>query len=89
MSEVIGNMTTVQNVRARFNLIKVAQVSWNPEARLLTFQAVSGGSPEENTFARYTPNGTLEMTVDNPATAPFFELGGSYYLDFTRVPEKA
>jgi hypothetical protein len=43
------------------------------------------GSDENNTFARFTPNAHLSMTVCNPALLGMFEVGEQYYLDFTKA----
>lgn len=39
--------------------------------------------PEDERYARYTPSGTLKITVDNPAVV--FTPGKDYYLDVTPV----
>jgi hypothetical protein len=39
--------------------------------------------PEDQRFSDATPSGRLEMMVNNPAAIKQFELGKSYYLDFT------
>ena len=52
--------------------------------RKYVFTAVTGdGVPEDESYHRYTPNGRLELCVDNPAVE--FEVGASYYLDFTKA----
>jgi hypothetical protein len=40
--------------------------------------------PEDQRYAKATPQGELWMLVDNPAVS--FELGKAYYLDITEVP---
>jgi hypothetical protein len=73
-------------VRGKFLLRQIAKVSWSPTAQIFTFSAVMDSFTEENKkFAQYTPNGTLEMTVDNPPAQDFFELGKTYYLDFSKA----
>lgn len=48
------------------------------------FHAVcNDGTPENERYHKYTPSGSVEITVDNPAVV--FELGADYYLDFTKV----
>jgi hypothetical protein len=45
------------------------------------FEAVCADEvPENARFHRYTPNGSLSITVDNPDVQ--FEPGKCYYLDF-------
>jgi hypothetical protein len=43
------------------------------------------GSDENNTYAKFSPSGRLELTVANPALVGRFETGKEYYLDFTPV----
>ena len=38
-------------------------------------------------FFEATPNGSLEMTINNPAAFGFFRPGGKYWLDFTQAEE--
>jgi hypothetical protein len=52
------------------------------------FNAVSASDiPEDASFWKYTANGNLSMTVTNPNVT--FDLGKSYYLDFTLAAEEA
>ncbi len=41
------------------------------------------GSDENNTFAKFSPSGKLELYIANPALWGKFEPGKEYYLDFT------
>jgi hypothetical protein len=43
--------------------------------------------PEDQRFQQATPSGSFEQLVDNPAALEQFELGKSYYVDFTPVPD--
>jgi hypothetical protein len=56
----------------------------------LTFSAVSrsegypaDGTDEDNTFAKYTPNASLQMSIQNPMLLDKFEEGQKFYVDFT------
>lgn len=42
-------------------------------------------SKEDEAFSKYTPWGTLEMGIENPALDDFFKPGECYYLDLSRV----
>lgn len=53
----------------------------------VTLSAVTGGSEENESFFSATPIGTIEMTITNPDAAESFELGASYYVDFSDAPE--
>jgi hypothetical protein len=59
----------------------------------LSFSAVAkseaypdDGSDEDNTYAKFTPNASLSITVNNPALLGQFAVGEKYYVDFTPVP---
>jgi hypothetical protein len=41
------------------------------------------GTSDDNSFAKWTPSGTLEMNVCNPNLFGHFREGDKYYLDFT------
>lgn len=71
-------------IRAKFHCQSETKHSWSVEARTYRFQAAYDPDlPEDQRFAKATPTGSLEMLVDNPAAQ--FEVGMSYYLDFTPV----
>ena len=73
-------------VRGKFTLQSITQHHWSPTAQTFRFMAVHDTATEENKrFSKATPNGSLEMTVDNPPAQAFFELGKTYYLDFTKA----
>jgi hypothetical protein len=43
----------------------------------------SDGRDENNTFAFWTPNASVEMTITNPDLFDKFQEGQTYYVDFT------
>jgi hypothetical protein len=45
------------------------------------------GESEDNTFARYTPSGSLELFVNNPDLAGKIKPGQKFYVDFTLVEQ--
>ncbi len=54
------------------------------EKRTLNFTPVTGvGSEENKAFWDATPTGSLQLGVVNPEAWKQFELGKSYYLDFS------
>lgn len=57
---------------------------FNPVAKSGSYPA--DGSDEDNTFAKYSPSGEFSLMVANPALLNQFEVGESYYVDFTPVP---
>ncbi len=49
------------------------------------YAAYDDGTPENERFAKTTPSGKIEITVDNPAVV--LEPGKDYYVDFTPVED--
>lgn len=39
----------------------------------------------DQSFAKATPSGFVEMTVDNPVVASQLVIGKAYYVDFTPI----
>jgi hypothetical protein len=81
-------MSTVVT-RAKFQCVAETRFNHGDEGtKVVRFQAVYDPDvPEDQRYARYTPSGTLEITVDNPNVR--FELGQAYYLDFTKMEPPA
>ena len=74
--------------RGKFTCQSEKRVFWSKETRVYEFSAVcNDGTPENDRFHKYTPNGTISITVDNPNVE--FEIGKAYYVDFSKVPEAA
>lgn len=76
-----------KTIRAKFHCASVEFFGdpANPDTnRQYVLRAVYDHSiPENERFTRATPWGELKMQVSNPAAQ--FEVGKSYYLDFTPV----
>lgn len=87
------------NMRAKMVLETVATVRHHgqvagdaPTSEVLKFRAVarkdsypSDGSDENNTYAKFSPTATIEITVANPALIGKLNPGEFYYIDFTPV----
>ncbi len=77
-------MSEAARVRAKFKCVGTEKNDYNPAQTTYKFNAVAaGGTPENERFHRFTPLGTLTLTVDNPVIDGFYKLGRKYYLDFT------
>ena len=78
-------------VRAKMTVTAVTKSAWG--GRKVEFQPQYDQSiPEDQRFQKATPSGHIEMQIDNPPVAEFFEqsLGKQFYVDFTPVePAKA
>lgn len=74
------------SVRAKFrcNSITIHE----GDTREYSFSAVYGKDGTDNAqWSKWTPNGSLKMTINNPACFDKFEVGKEYYLDFTQAEE--
>ena len=75
-------------MRAKMELRKVEKLMHDME--ILHFQAVSrsdgypaDGTDEDNTYAKFTPAGSVTLSVANTALHNKFTPGQKFYLDFT------
>jgi len=41
------------------------------------------GESEDNSFARWTPTGSMQMTITNPSLFGVFQPGQKFYVDLT------
>lgn len=73
-------MTTT---RAKFRCNSVQNFGPSVPAAIEFTAVADDSTPENERFTKYTPSGTLRISVDNPAV--IFEPGASYYLDFTKA----
>lgn len=77
-------MTTM---RAKMQIASVTKHSETCEQ--LKFHGVAAtsypadGSDEDNTFAKFSPSVSLDITITNPALIGAFEPGQRFYVDFT------
>jgi len=81
-------------MRAKFKIDSITRL---PHGEILKMSAVcpdkfdEEGLSEDSSFSKWTPTGSLEMTITNPAVFATLNPGDSYYLDFTlaAVPDPA
>jgi hypothetical protein len=79
--------------RAKFRCTKVQQVStcsadgiYADKQEEVVLSAVCGKTNEQ--WSKWTPSGTLTMTINNPDAQGKFKPTQCYYLDITEAPEK-
>ena len=83
------------NVRCKMTCFYISPIDPNfPDgAREVRFTAVYAQSSDlqklsDNTnFWKYTPQGTIQMTIDNPVALAQFEEGKEFYVDFIAAPK--
>lgn len=75
----------MSKIRAKFVCIKVENQA-EYKQKVVSFSPVISGSEENKSFAKYTPAGSLELSIsDETPASEFFELGKEYYVDFARA----
>jgi hypothetical protein len=73
-------------VRAKFTCISnEPNGAQTPEDKgsTIVLHPVIGGSPENEQFYKWTPGGSIVLSTINEAAANQFEVGKSYYIDFS------
>ncbi len=69
--------------------LQIASVTKHATCETLKFHGVAAksypadGSDEDNTFAKFSPSVSLDITITNPALLGQFEPGQKFYVDFT------
>lgn len=74
-------------VRAKFTVQSITRTKhWDRtkgEVQTINLNPVSDGSAENKAFFEATPSGRIELGTINEDAARQFELGKSYFVDFT------
>lgn len=78
----------MEKVRAKFWITGIQHQSpkgaEHDQVATVTMQPVYVTEAGENAdWSKYTPSGEIKMTITNPAAIEAFELGASYFVDFT------
>lgn len=74
------------SVRAKFKCHKKEMIEQNgSDVASLTFFASYGEGADNKDWSKWTPSGSLNMTITNPVAFNWFEEGKEYYLDFTEA----
>ncbi len=67
-------------VRAKFKCTGNEDVD---NGKRITLEAVTSGSPENDSFFKYTPSARVSLGTVNLEAAAQFEVGKEYYGDFS------
>lgn len=70
-------------MRAKFKLVEKVQLEGN--FGRVKFTPVTSGSPENESFFKWTPFGSIEIGTINEAVMAKLEVGKQYYVDFTEA----
>lgn len=80
-------MSEQPEMRAKMRITEVNRFEGSDRIKMVAVARSSGyaadGSDEDNTYAKFTPQGELTITVNNPALLGKYEPGKKFYLDFT------
>jgi hypothetical protein len=75
------------SMRAKFRVTDVVKGGENYEtvkfAPVTSKPFDANGQNEDNTYARYTPSGSCELSITNPNLIGQFERDQTFYVDFT------
>lgn len=76
-------------VRAKFKCDSIVTAAYGKDNQSITvnMSPVYGNSEENKQFWRYTPAGSIALTIDNPDAVAQFSPGREYYIDFTPAKE--
>ena len=80
-------------MRAKFKVMSVEVI--NATSQKVTMMAVTEapfdeeGKSDDNSFARWTPTGTITMMISNPDLMGKIKVGQKFYTDFNEAPEAA
>lgn len=73
----------MSKVRAKFKCDSVTDYG---HQKSVSLSAVTTGSEENKSFAKYTPNGSMQISIDKETTAGnLFQAGKEYYIDFSEA----
>lgn len=74
--------------------VKVSSVELTEYGEVIKAAPVCGnkafgpnGESEDNTFARFTPSGAIQLTINNPELFGKIKPGQHFYTDFTKVED--
>lgn len=68
-------------VRAKFRVSSVTDYGFTKQVKLVAVG--DDGIPENQRYHKATPNGQIEMVIDNPPASNQFTPGKECYVDFT------
>ena len=70
-------------VRAKSKCVVTSKSNYGAgtEQNSVRLQPVMG--PGNESWSKYTPGGSIEMTINNPEALEQFKLGAEYFVDFT------
>lgn len=72
-------------IRCKFRIESIAD-NGSPESKKVVLTTQYDTSiPEDRRFTKWTPQGRIEVVIDNPAAISQLVVGGDYYVDLSPV----
>lgn len=71
------------NVRGKFRVTKHVKHAQDNSYVEIELQAQYSNTPEDNTYAKATPSGSINMTVTVPEVVDALPIGKTFYVDFS------
>ncbi len=77
-------------IRCKFMCVSIKPIAYSdPPTSIVRLEArYSPEVPEDQRFTKYTPSGTLEVTIAHPVAIEQLQVGDQYYLNLERVPQE-
>jgi hypothetical protein len=70
-------------VRTKFKCEVINPDTNGTDGKSIALSAVTSGSEENDSFFKFTPAGTVYLSIVDLEAAKQFEVGKEYYVDFT------
>lgn len=71
--------------RAKFRCHNVTEYGESKKVQLSPIYPGADATEEDKAFWTATPSGSIDMQINNPAAAVQFEVGKTYYVDFSEA----
>lgn len=71
------------SIKAKFKVTTVKHVDWSDAVRVIELSAVTSGSKENADWSKWTPAGSISLTIDNPVASDQLKLGSEVYVELT------
>lgn len=75
-------------VRAKFKVTSITHFNNDPHNYMADVNLTAVHGADNRTWSKWTPSGSLKMSITNPEAVARLELGKHYFLDFSPAPDK-
>lgn len=73
-------------MRAKLTVDRVTHHDSNNRDVVFVAKYDHHNTPEDNSYSKYTPSASMNMTVTNPDLSDKIKPGMQFYVDFTLIP---